>query len=287
MANVKKHLILLIWRPPYSIMWRPPYNFMWRPPNKIKWRPPYKLYGGRHIILFGGRHLNELYGGPPYNFIWRPPYKFIWRPPLKPIIWRPPYNFMWRPPNKIIWRPPYKLIIWRPPNKIIWRPPYNLCIKLLFHVAPIGFRRIQWRSAAYEIVRSLFIHWERSLNLMAVQLMVVWAWFNERTVQLRTLPLVPSPTGPHPARGDSGVCMCIHVCLVWSVFPTAFIVPHHLPVCRQLHTDSPAQLDSIWTWRNAHMRSEGSSPTGDRTRVARLAVQCSTDWATPSSCPFE
>ena len=66
-------------------------------------------------------------------------------------------------------------------------------------------------------------------------------------------------------------------------FPTAFIVPHHLPVCRQLHTDSPAQFDSIWTWRNAHMRSEGSSPTGDRTRVARLAVQCSTDWATPST----
>ena len=63
MANVKKHLILLIWRPPYNIMWRSPYNIMWRPPYKIKWRPPYKLYGGRHIILFGGRHLNELYGG--------------------------------------------------------------------------------------------------------------------------------------------------------------------------------------------------------------------------------
>ena len=79
-----------------------------------------------------------------------------------------------------------------------------------------------------------------------------WRWFNERTVQLRALPLVPSPTGPHPAGGDrhhSGVCMCIHVCLVWSVFPTAFIVPNHLPVCQQLHTDSPAQLDSIWTWR--------------------------------------
>ena len=108
-----------------------------------------------------------------------------------------------------------------------------------------------------------------------------WRWFNERTVQLRTLPLVPSPTGPHPARGDSGVCMCIHVCLVWSVFSTAFIVPHHLPVCRQLHTDSPARFDSIWTWRNAHMRTEGSSPAGDRTRAARLAVQCSTNWATP------
>ena len=48
--------------------------------------------------------------------------------------------------------------------------------------------------------------------------------------------------------------------------------------------DRPAQLDPIWTWRNAHMRSvQGSSPTGDRTWVARLTVQCSTDWATPSS----
>ena len=94
-----------------------------------------------------------------------------------------------------------------------------------------------------------------------------WRWFNERTVKLRTFPLIPSPTGPHPARGDSGHCMCIHVCLVWYIFPTAFIVPHHLPVCRQLHTepvcrqlhtDSPAQLDSIWTWRNAH--EVGRSP---------------------------
>ena len=67
------------------------------------------------------------------------------------------------------------------------------------------------------------------------------------------------------------------------VFPTTFIVPHHLPVCWQLHTDSPAQLYSIWTWRNAQMRSEGSSPTGDRTQVARLVVQCSTNWATLSS----
>ena len=79
-----------------------------------------------------------------------------------------------------------------------------------------------------------------------------WRWFNEWTVQLRTLQLVPSPTGPHPARGNSGVCMCIHVCLVWSVFPTAFIVPcaHHLSVCRQLHSDSPAHytpyLDVEW-----------------------------------------
>ena len=67
-----------------------------------------------------------------------------------------------------------------------------------------------------------------------------WRWFNERTVQLRTFSRVPSPTGPQPVRGDSGVCMCIHVCLVWSIFPTAFIVPHHLPVCWQLHTDNPS-----------------------------------------------
>ena len=67
--------------------------------------------------------------------------------------------------------------------------------------------------------------------------------------------------------------MCIHVFLVWSVFPTAFIVPHHLLVCRQSHTDSPAPLDSILTWRNAHR---------DWTRATRLEVQCSTDWATPS-----
>ena len=49
-----------------------------------------------------------------------------------------------------------------------------------------------------------------------------------------TLPLVPLPTGPHPARGDSGVCMCIHVCLVWSVFPMAFIVPLHLTTTVQV-----------------------------------------------------
>ena len=41
----------------------------------------------------------------------------------------------------------------------------------------------------------------------------------------RTLPLVPPSNGPHPARGNSGFCMCIHVCLLWSVFPTTFIVP--------------------------------------------------------------
>ena len=110
-----------------------------------------------------------------------------------------------------------------------------------------------------------------------------WRWFNKRTVQLRTLPLVPSSTGPHPARGESVVCMCIHVCLVWSVFPTTFKAPHHLPVCQQLHTDSLAQFDSIWMWSNAHMRSESSSLTGDQTGVARLAVKCSTDWATSSS----
>ena len=36
-------------------------------------------------------------------------------------------------------------------------------------------------------------------------------------------------------------------------------------------------------WSNAHMRSESSSPTGDQNWVTRLAVQCSTNWASPSS----
>ena len=87
--------------------------------------------------------------------------------------------------------------------------------------------------------------------------MVVWAWFKEQTIKLRTLPLVPSPTGPYMARGDSGICMCILSVLCGPYFPMAFRVPHHLPVCRQLHTDSPAQLhlDSIWTWRNAHTKN--------------------------------
>ena len=56
---------------------------------------------------------------------------------------------------------------------------------------------------------------------------VVEAWFNEQNVWLWTLLLIPSPTGSHPARRDSSVCTCIHICLVWSVFLTAFIVPHH------------------------------------------------------------
>ena len=108
-----------------------------------------------------------------------------------------------------------------------------------------------------------------------------WRWFNEQTVQ--TLSLVPSPTGPHPARGDSGVCMCIHVCLVWSVFPKAFIC-HITCQCADSYTLT-AKLDSIWTWRNGEMHtwSRKVTPTGDRTRAASLAVQYSTYWATPSS----
>ena len=51
---------------------------------------------------------------------------------------------------------------------------------------------------------------------------------------IRTFLLVPSPTGQHPARGNSGVCMCIHVCLVWCVFPTVFTVPLHLIIVMQV-----------------------------------------------------
>ena len=148
--------------------------------------------------------------------------------------------------------------------------PLSLLVRLEAGTASVVSVKLRQVSEVYDDGQGTELGW-------------LWRWFNERTVQLRALPLVPSPTGPHPARGDSGVCMCIHVCLVWSVFPTSFIVSHHLPVCRQLHTDRLARFDSIWTWRNAHMRTEGSSPTGDRTRAARLAVQCFTNWATPSS----
>ena len=132
------------------------------------------------------------------------------------------------------------------------------------------------RSSSFQLVSYKLYHVLESLSWLW---RCWWRWFNERTVQLRTFPLVPSPTGPYPARGDSGVSICINVCLVWSEFPTAFIVLHHFPVCRQLHTNSPGQLNSIWTWSNARMRSESSSPIGDRTRVARIAVQCANDWA--------
>ena len=71
---------------------------------------------------------------------------------------------------------------------------------------------------------------------------MVLAWFNVQTANLMALPHVPSPTGP--SRGDSADCMYVRVCLVWPVFQTAFIVPHHLEVCRQLHTDS---LDQYMT----------------------------------------
>ena len=74
-------------------------------------------------------------------------------------------------------------------------------------------------------------HMLRIMTFMHCQFQTVGViaavWFKEQTVWLWTLLLIPSPTGSHPARGESGVCMCIHICLVWSVFLTAFIVPHH------------------------------------------------------------
>ena len=108
-----------------------------------------------------------------------------------------------------------------------------------------------------------------------------WRWFNEWTVQLRTLPLVPSPIRSHPARGYSGDCMCIHVCLVWSnglynatSLASVPAVTHWQPSPIRLHLD----MEKI-----AHMRLDSTTPTAYRTRVARLAVQCSTDLAIPSS----
>ena len=38
-------------------------------------------------------------------------------------------------------------------------------------------------------------------------------WLNWWNINLRTLRLVPSLTGPHSARRNSDVCICIHVCL--------------------------------------------------------------------------
>ena len=37
---------------------------------------------------------------------------------------------------------------------------------------------------------------------------------------------------------------------------------YHLAVCRQLHTYITAQLDSIWTWSSAQMRSGSTPPRG-------------------------
>ena len=92
--------------------------------------------------------------------------------------------------------------------------------------------------------------------------MVLLVLFNVRTAHLMASPHIPSPIGPDPARGDSGDCMYVHVCLVWPVFPLAFIVPHHLPVCRLLRTDSPAQLDSghgvVHTWDRTVQPHRGS-----------------------------
>ena len=115
----------------------------------------------------------------------------------------------------------------------------------------------------------IYCGWWNPCNQPSLMLIVTviswwwWRWFNERTVPLRTLPLVPSPTGLHPARRDSGVCMCNYVCPVWSVFPTAFIVPPtSLVECVGSYTlTSP--LYSIWTWNEDRIKFNpdgGSNP---------------------------
>ena len=75
-----------------------------------------------------------------------------------------------------------------------------------------------------------------------------WRWFNERAVKLRTLPLVPSPTGPHPARGDGG---CVHVypclpCMV-RIFNGFYSATSLVSVSAVTHWQ-PSPLNSIWTW---------------------------------------
>ena len=75
---------------------------------------------------------------------------------------------------------------------------------------------------------------------------------------ISNLPLVPSPTGPHPARGDSGVC------LEWSVFPTAFIVSLHLiNVLQVLHL--PVQSIYNPSGRRRQIRSKQISRDKIRT----------------------
>ena len=50
--------------------------------------------------------------------------------------------------------------------------------------------------------------------------------------------------------------MCIHVCLVWFVFPTAFIVPHHLLVYQHTLTVQAItlHLDLEWERNKVHPR---------------------------------
>ena len=63
-----------------------------------------------------------------------------------------------------------------------------------------------------------------------------WIWFNDPTVQSRTLPLLPSPTGLHQARGDSGA----YTCNQYS--------PPSLKGAQKWLTARPIIMAAIWLW---------------------------------------
>ena len=79
-------------------------------------------------------------------------------------------------------------------------------------------------------------------------------------------------------------CMCMYLPCVAQCDPhfqydLLNIVPHHLPVCLQLHTDSPVQLDYIWTWSSAHVYGvrQYNHLGGLNSGCQLSTVQCSTD----------
>ena len=75
---------------------------------------------------------------------------------------------------------------------------------------------------------------------------------------LKTLPLVPSTTWPHPTRGEW--CLNVYSCLPYVVrISNGLYSATLLASVLTVHNDSPDQFDSTWTWSNAHMRSESPS----------------------------
>ena len=130
----------------------------------------------------------------------------------------------------------------------------------------ITFCQCSWRSililscVSYSGITRYFF----PIHTITVLRCVVMAWSNVRTANLITLLQNRLTTGPHPAKGDSGDGMYVRVCLVLSVFPTAVSAPHLLPVCRQFHTDSRAELDSIWTLSSASIYSPNLGSSSDR-----------------------
>ena len=94
--------------------------------------------------------------------------------------------------------------------------------------------------------------------------------------KLRTLPLVPLPTGPHPARGDK---WCLHV---YSCLPCVVCISNGLYSATSLVSVSavtqPSPLYSIWTWSE-----DGIKFNPNQTCAVRSTAQRSYHWY---STPF-